>query len=46
MRTTVERPLRRLVTRTMVPNGSVRWAAVKEPVLLRSPFAVRRLALP
>ncbi len=29
MRTSTSRPLTRLCTRTQVPNGSVRWAAVK-----------------
>src|SRR5262245_63863776 len=41
MRTTTERPLRRLVTRTLLPNGSERCAAVKPPGCARSPLAVR-----
>src|SRR3954452_9225105 len=41
MRTTTERPVRSLVTRTLAPNGSVLWAAVRSLVLNRSPLAVR-----
>lgn len=41
IRTTTERPLRRLVTRTIVPNGSVRCAAVMPLALAVSPLAVR-----
>src|SRR5580658_796875 len=40
MRTMTVRPLRRLVTRTMVPNGSVRCAAVSLDGENVSPFAV------
>src|SRR6202030_122974 len=40
MRTMTVRPLRWLVTRTMVPNGSVRCAAVSLPGEKVSPFAV------
>ena len=42
IRTTTVRPLVLLVTRTRVPKGSERWAAVKSWVLKRSPLAVRR----
>lgn len=42
MRTSTDRPLSRLVTRTQVPNGSVRWAAVIWPMSYTSPLAVRR----
>jgi hypothetical protein len=42
IRTTTERPFRRLVTRTFVPKGRVRWAAVNCPGLKVSPLAVRR----
>src|SRR3954447_9302425 len=42
MRTTTERPVRSLVTRSCVPNGRVLCAAVRAFVLNRSPFAVRR----
>jgi len=38
--TTTELPLLMLVTRTFVPKGRVRCAAVKAPDLTRSPFAV------
>ena len=41
IRTTTERPLFRFVTRTLVPNGSVGWAAVSAPGEARSPLAVR-----
>src|SRR3954447_2271911 len=41
MRTTTERPVRSLVTRTLVPNGRVLCAAVRSLVLKRSPVAVR-----
>src|SRR5215210_2651934 len=41
MRTTTDWPVRSLVTRTLVPNGSVLWAAVRSWVLKVSPFAVR-----
>jgi hypothetical protein len=41
MRTTTERPLLRFVTRTFVPKGSERWAAVKPEREAVSPFAVR-----
>src|SRR5690242_9234717 len=40
MRTTTERPVRSLVTRTLVPNGRLRCAAVRARVLKRSPLAV------
>lgn len=40
IRTITERPVRRTVTRTMVPNGSVLCAAVMAPGLNRSPEAV------
>src|SRR5262252_7290601 len=40
IRTTTERPLRRLVTRTCVPNGRVRCAAVKPFARAISPLAV------
>ena len=43
MRTTTERP--RYVTRTIVPNGSVRCAAVMAFGLNRSPLAVIRCRL-
>jgi hypothetical protein len=42
IRTTTARPVRPLVTRTLVPNGRLLWAAVSALVLKRSPFAVRR----
>src|SRR6478609_4251273 len=41
MRTTVERPLRRLMTRTRVFMGSFRCAAVSAYMLKCSPLAVR-----
>src|SRR4051812_6000155 len=41
MRTTTDLPVRSLMTRTLVPNGSVLWAAVRAWVLKVSPFAVR-----
>src|SRR6185312_14729420 len=41
MRTSVARPLRRLMTRTCVPMCSVRCAAVCAYMSKRSPFAVR-----
>src|SRR3954454_24248106 len=41
MRTTTDLPVRSFVTRTLVPNGSVLWAAVGAWVLKVSPFAVR-----
>src|SRR5436190_12480107 len=40
MRTTIERPLARFVTRARVPSGSERCAAVNSPGLKRSPLAV------
>ena len=40
MRTMMVRPLIVLVTCTMVPNGKVRWAAVKAPEFCLSPLAV------
>ncbi len=40
MRTITNRPLRRFVTRTFVPNRKVRWAAVMVLGLARSPLAV------
>jgi hypothetical protein len=40
IRTTAERPLHRLTTVTLVPNGSVRCAAVISPVFIVSPLAV------
>jgi len=40
MRTTTVRPLRRLVTRTIVPNGKVRCAAVSFSDTKRSPLEV------
>jgi len=40
MRTITFRPLRILVTRTRVPNGKWRWAAVNPLGLKRSPLAV------
>jgi hypothetical protein len=42
MRTTIRLPLARFVTRTRVPNGSVRCAAVSRSGSNRSPLAVRR----
>lgn len=42
MRTTTVRPLRRFVTRTLVPNGNERCAAVMAEGLKRSPLAVLR----
>src|SRR5919199_4579479 len=42
MRTTTERPVRLFTTRTRVPNGRVRCAAVSAFVLKVSPLAVRR----
>src|SRR5262249_36113571 len=41
IRTTTLRPLLLFVTRTRVPNGSVRCAAVKPLGFARSPLAVR-----
>ena len=41
-RTTTLRPLRTLVTRSRVPKGNRRWAAVKASGLNRAPLAVRR----
>src|SRR5688572_17945416 len=41
MRTTTDLLLRRLVTRTRVPNGKVLCAAVSAPEFTRSPLAVR-----
>jgi hypothetical protein len=41
-RTTTTIPLARFVTRTIVPNGKVRWAAVKASASNISPLAVRR----
>ena len=40
IRTVTPRPLRRLVTRTCVPNASVRCAAVSPVGFARSPLAV------
>src|SRR6218665_1685197 len=40
MRTTTLRPLLRLVTFTLVPNRSERWAAVRSLAFMRSPEAV------
>ncbi len=40
IRTTTERPVSRLVTRTWVPNGSERWAAVRASATWVSPSAV------
>src|SRR5215212_9121271 len=40
IRTTTDLPVRSLVTRTLVPNGRVLWAAVRSWVLKVSPFAV------
>src|SRR5262249_26662253 len=40
IRATTERPLLRLVTRTIVPNGSDRWAAVRPEAEAVSPLAV------
>ena len=42
MRTTTESPVRLFTTRTRLPNGSVRWAAVIALVSNRSPLAVVR----
>src|SRR3712207_508928 len=42
MRTTTERPVRSFTTRTCVPNGRVRWAAVRALALKVSPLAVLR----
>jgi hypothetical protein len=39
--TVTERPLRRFTTSTSVPNGRVRWPAVKAPASKISPLAVR-----
>src|SRR5260370_38426930 len=39
--TTTDRWLRRSVTFTLLPNGSVRWAAVSSYILNRRPLAVR-----
>src|SRR3954451_1103407 len=41
MRTTTDFPVFSLVTRTLVPNGRVLWAAVRSLVLKVSRFAVR-----
>src|SRR5687768_8254880 len=41
-RTTTDRPFSRFVTRTVVPNGNVRWAAVSFPLSNLSPLAVGR----
>src|SRR5215212_11382430 len=41
IRTTTDLPVRSFVTRTLVSNGSVLWAAVRSWVLKVSPFAVR-----
>ena len=41
IRTTIERPVRRFVTRTRVPNGNDRCAAVMPRAWAYSPFAVR-----
>ena len=46
MRTTTLRPLLRLVTRTRVPKGRVRWAAVRAEGLNGSPLAVGLPAKP
>src|SRR5207245_10705727 len=40
MVTTTERPLLRLVTRTLVPTRSDRWAAANAPGFNRCPVAV------
>jgi hypothetical protein len=39
--TTTERPLLRFSTRTLVPKGSERWAAVMALGFICSPLAVR-----
>src|SRR5215203_525960 len=39
--TVTARPLRRFTTSTFVPNGRVRWPAVKAPASKTSPLAVR-----
>jgi len=39
-RTSTERPVLVLVTRTIVPNGNERWAAVNAYIEKRSPLAV------
>ena len=39
--TVTARPLRRFTTSTFVPNGRVRWPAVKAPASKVSPLAVR-----
>jgi hypothetical protein len=44
IRTVMLRPLRRLVTRTCVPNASVRCAAVSPAEFARSPLAVLEYA--
>jgi hypothetical protein len=41
MRTTTARPLLRFSTRTLVPNGRVRWAAASALAFIASPLAVR-----
>src|SRR3954465_12452994 len=41
MRTTTDLPVRSLVTRTLVPNGRVLWAAVRSLGLNVSPLAGR-----
>src|SRR6185295_8475961 len=41
MRTMTLRPFLLLVTRTLVPNGRLRWAAVRADGFMRSPEAVR-----
>jgi hypothetical protein len=46
IRTSTLRPLVTFVTRTRVPNGSVRWAAVNWAGSNTSPLAVRRPANP
>lgn len=38
--TTTDLPFSRFSTRTFVPNGHVRWAAVSSNMLYRSPLAV------
>ena len=40
IRTTTDLPVCSFVTRTLVPNGRVLWAAVRSWVLNRSPLAV------
>ena len=42
IRTVTERPVRSLTTRTLVPNGKVRCAAVMAFALKVSPLAVLR----